>query len=77
MLPNDILKSAKLEMQFCGGTSTNVRPASATYLPIMVHRCPENFSTVEYFEVNIHNFNVNVIVIILKIMHLIILCLES
>ncbi|XP_014203676.1 biotin--protein ligase isoform X2 [Copidosoma floridanum] len=49
MQPNDVLKTDKIELQFCG-TSTHPKPASATFLPIMVHRCPDNFSTVEYFE---------------------------
>ena len=49
--PNDVLKTTKLEIQFCS-TTTNVKPASATFLPVMLHRCPDNFSTVEYFEVS-------------------------
>lgn len=49
MQPNDVLKTEKMEVQFCG-TSTQSRTASSTFLPVMVHRCPENFSTVEYFE---------------------------
>ncbi|XP_001604369.2 biotin--protein ligase [Nasonia vitripennis] len=49
MQPNDVLKTTNLEIQFCG-TSTVPKPASSTYLPVMVHRCPDNFSTVEYFE---------------------------
>ncbi|XP_053994317.1 biotin--protein ligase isoform X3 [Hylaeus volcanicus] len=49
MESNDTLKLGKLEMQFCR-SSTTARPASATFLPIMLHQCPENFSTVEYFE---------------------------
>lgn len=50
MQPDDVLKTANLEIQFCG-TSTVPKAASSTYLPVMVHRCPDNFSTVEYFEV--------------------------
>lgn len=50
MAANDTLKMPKLEIQFCR-SSTVPRPASALFLPIMIHQCPDNFSTVEYFEV--------------------------
>ncbi|XP_058791298.1 biotin--protein ligase isoform X2 [Phymastichus coffea] len=49
MQPNDILKTTKLEIQFCNNL-TDAKPASSTFLPVIVHRCPENFNTVEYFE---------------------------
>ncbi|CAK9823781.1 Biotin--protein ligase [Anthophora retusa] len=49
MQSNDILKMSNLEIQFCR-SSTVPRPASPSFLPIMVHQCPDNFSTVEYFE---------------------------
>ncbi|XP_003492639.1 biotin--protein ligase isoform X1 [Bombus impatiens] len=49
MTANDSLKMPKLEIQFCR-SSTVPRPASALFLPIMIHQCPDNFSTVEYFE---------------------------
>ena len=55
MQSNDILKASKLELQFYKNTN-DVKSASSTFLPIMVHRCPENFSTVEYFEVRIFEF---------------------
>ncbi|KAL7289279.1 hypothetical protein TKK_0017213 [Trichogramma kaykai] len=45
----DVIRNSKMEIQFCGTTS-NAKPASSMFLPVMVHRCPENFSTVEYFE---------------------------
>lgn len=50
MKTNDTLKMSKLEIQFCR-SSTVPKPASSSFLPIMVHQCPDNFSTVEYFEV--------------------------
>ena len=50
MQPNNVLKTGKMEIQFCG-TNTKARTASSTFLPVMIHRCPEKFSTVEYFEV--------------------------
>lgn len=48
---NDILETPHLKLQFCGN-ATKINPASPTCLPIMLHRCPDNFSTIEYFEVN-------------------------
>ncbi|KZC12067.1 Biotin--protein ligase [Dufourea novaeangliae] len=49
MESNDTLKSVKLKIQFCR-SSTSGPSASASFLPIMVHQCPDNFSTIEYFE---------------------------
>ncbi|XP_076390314.1 holocarboxylase synthetase-like protein isoform X2 [Megachile rotundata] len=49
MQSDDTLKTSELEIQFCR-SSTVPRSASASYLPIMLHQCPNNFSTVEYFE---------------------------
>ncbi|KAK0094727.1 hypothetical protein PV326_010173 [Microctonus aethiopoides] len=46
---NDILETPHLKLQFCGNT-TKLHPASPTCLPIMLHHCPDNFSTIEYFE---------------------------
>ncbi|XP_026672843.1 biotin--protein ligase [Ceratina calcarata] len=48
IMQNDTLKTSKLEIQFC--RSATSRSASSTFLPIMMHQCPENFSTVEYFD---------------------------
>lgn len=48
MQPDDILKGLNLEIQFC---KKNIdKPASSTFLPVMLHQCPDNFSTIEYFE---------------------------
>ncbi|XP_076762420.1 holocarboxylase synthetase-like protein [Xylocopa sonorina] len=49
METNDILKMSKMELQFCR-SSTVPRPASSSFLPIMLYQCPNDFSTVEYFE---------------------------
>ncbi|XP_076681827.1 holocarboxylase synthetase-like protein isoform X3 [Andrena cerasifolii] len=49
MQQNDILKTSKLEVQFCRGSELS-KSASSSFLPIMVHQCPDNFSTIEYFE---------------------------
>ncbi|OAD57207.1 Biotin--protein ligase [Eufriesea mexicana] len=49
MQTSDTLKMSQLEIHFCR-SSTVPQPASSSFLPIMVHQCPDNFSTVEYFE---------------------------
>ncbi|XP_057341887.1 biotin--protein ligase [Microplitis mediator] len=49
MEANDIFKTNKLKLQFCSNTNKLV-PASSSVLPIMLHQCPDNFSTIEYFE---------------------------
>ncbi|XP_043280119.1 biotin--protein ligase isoform X2 [Venturia canescens] len=46
---DDIYKTDKMSLQFCGRTTKPIA-ASASLLPIMIHQCPDNFSTVEYFE---------------------------
>ncbi|XP_052902221.1 biotin--protein ligase [Anopheles moucheti] len=47
--PN-VIQTTELTLQFCGkGDSTPV-PASDSHLPVMIFHCPEDFSTVEYFE---------------------------
>lgn len=50
MQEGDILKTKKLEIQFCRGSAVP-KSASSSFLPIMMHQCPDNFSTIEYFEV--------------------------
>ncbi|XP_047353177.1 biotin--protein ligase isoform X2 [Vespa velutina] len=45
---NDTLKMQNLEIQFC---KKNIdKSASSSFLPVMIHQCPDNFSTIEYFE---------------------------
>ena len=48
---NNILKMSDIEIQFCANNDDAHSP-SAKFLPIMMHMCPPNFSTVDYFEVN-------------------------
>ncbi|GAB0088855.1 biotin--protein ligase [Sergentomyia squamirostris] len=50
MTTKNTLKSNKMTLTFCG-KNDKVPTASETLLPILVHSCPENFSTVEYFDV--------------------------
>ncbi|XP_068082947.1 biotin--protein ligase [Anabrus simplex] len=49
----NLLKLPQLSLHFCG---KGVEPAKATaiHLPVLIHSCPANFSTVEYFE-NLHS----------------------
>lgn len=49
-IDNDILETSKIKLQFCRA-ATKPATASSSILPIMLHQCPENFSTIEYFEV--------------------------
>nr|XP_050853276.1 biotin--protein ligase [Vespula vulgaris] len=47
-MDNDTLKMQNLEIQFC---KKNIdKSASSSFLPVMIHQCPDNFSTIEYFE---------------------------
>ncbi|XP_063233773.1 biotin--protein ligase isoform X2 [Bacillus rossius redtenbacheri] len=45
----DTLKLPRLGLQFCEKGAEPSR-ASASHLPVLVHACPDRFSTVEYFE---------------------------
>ncbi|XP_034936138.1 biotin--protein ligase [Chelonus insularis] len=49
MKSNNIFKTSKIELQFCNN-DTKLMKASKSLLPILLYQCPENFSTVEYFE---------------------------
>ncbi|XP_055680744.1 biotin--protein ligase isoform X2 [Lutzomyia longipalpis] len=42
-------KASNLTLKFCG-KNDEVPPASSSLLPILVHSCPDNFSTVDYFD---------------------------
>uniref|UniRef100_A0A1L8E040 Putative biotin holocarboxylase synthetase/biotin-protein ligase n=1 Tax=Nyssomyia neivai TaxID=330878 RepID=A0A1L8E040_9DIPT len=45
----DTFKAASLTVKFCG-KNDKVPQATSSLLPILVHSCPENFSTVDYFD---------------------------
>lgn len=47
------LVTDKITVVFCG---KDVEPGTATesYLPVILHGCPPNFSTVQFFEVELH-----------------------
>ncbi|XP_025160609.1 biotin--protein ligase isoform X2 [Harpegnathos saltator] len=51
MQPYDLLKMSQLSIQFCSKYNELQRIApSASCLPILIHGCPDNFSTTKYFE---------------------------
>ncbi|XP_032674789.1 biotin--protein ligase isoform X2 [Odontomachus brunneus] len=51
MQPYDLLKMSQLSIQFCSKFNELQRIApSASCLPILIHGCPDNFSTTKYFE---------------------------
>lgn len=52
---NSVLKIDGLSVKFCG---KNVDPPAAmSYcLPVMIHTCPDDFSTLDYFDVNFYIF---------------------
>lgn len=49
---NGMLNSRKLALKFCG-LNESVPSASTNVLPILIHSCPTDFSTVEYFDVSL------------------------
>lgn len=46
-----VLKLDGLSMKFFGKNETPGE-AKSNYFPIMVHMCPDDFSTIEYFDVS-------------------------
>uniref|UniRef100_A0A182K7Q6 BPL/LPL catalytic domain-containing protein n=1 Tax=Anopheles christyi TaxID=43041 RepID=A0A182K7Q6_9DIPT len=47
--PN-VIQMSELALQFCGKSDSSPNPATDSHLPVMIFHCPEDFSTVEYFE---------------------------
>ncbi|XP_017467645.1 PREDICTED: uncharacterized protein LOC108360017 isoform X2 [Rhagoletis zephyria] len=45
----NIITTSKLTMQFCG-KGDKAKSANTNVLPILIHSCPEDFSTVSYFD---------------------------
>ncbi|CAG4966213.1 unnamed protein product [Parnassius apollo] len=45
-----VKKLDKLTIQWCMRGEEPIEPPSATFLPVCLYECPENFSTVEYFD---------------------------
>uniref|UniRef100_A0A1A9VB40 BPL/LPL catalytic domain-containing protein n=1 Tax=Glossina austeni TaxID=7395 RepID=A0A1A9VB40_GLOAU len=46
---NNLIHTPKLTLKFCGLSENLPKPAN-DMLPILIHSCPEDFSTVDYFE---------------------------
>ena len=49
---DSLLKLSHLNLQFCSAKGVEPPKATATLMPVLVHACPSNFSTIEYFEVS-------------------------
>lgn len=45
------IQNDKLLIKFCSFKNSDV--ATESFLPILIHSCPENFDTVTYFEVSV------------------------
>ncbi|KAF2904465.1 hypothetical protein ILUMI_01705 [Ignelater luminosus] len=48
MVDNTLINE-KITLKFCG-KGIEPEPATAIFLPVLIHACPSNFSTVKYFE---------------------------
>lgn len=55
------LKAGNVTLKFCG-KGVNPPPATSTLLPVLMHACPESFSTFDYFE-NLKTENIGRLVI--------------
>ena len=53
---DNVLKMSQITLQFCAAKGVEPPNATANFMPVLVHACPANFSTIEYFEVFIHLF---------------------
>lgn len=58
IVKNNMISDEKLTLKFCGKDEKH-EAASASFLPIYIHSCPSNFSTVNYFEVS-QNFIITI-----------------
>lgn len=52
LIKSNMISNEKLTLKFCGKDEKH-ETASVLFLPIYIHSCPSNFSTVNYFEVSI------------------------
>lgn len=48
---DNVLKMSHITLQFCAAKGVEPPKATASFMPVLVHACPANFSTIEYFEV--------------------------
>jgi hypothetical protein len=51
MEPKNVLKIDGMTVKFCG-KNDDVPKAEAHCLPVMMHTCPDDFSTLDYFDVS-------------------------
>lgn len=51
---DNAITTSNLMMKFCG-PDDKLPNVNSNILPILIHSCPEDFSTVEYFDVSINN----------------------
>jgi biotin--protein ligase len=51
---DNVLKMSHTTLQFCVAKGMEPPEATANFMPVLVHACPANFSTIEYFE-NLHS----------------------
>jgi len=52
--PDNVIATPKLTIKFCG-KDDKPPVANNNVLPILIHSCPDDFSTVEYFDVRKYN----------------------
>lgn len=52
MVKDNVIKNDLLTIQFCG-KGVEPEKAEANVLPVMLFSCPDNFSTVAYFDVRL------------------------
>lgn len=52
------VKSGKLTMQFIGKNEEPTEKPSQTTLPILIHACPDDFSTVNYYDVIARSYDI-------------------
>ncbi|XP_068157492.1 biotin--protein ligase isoform X2 [Drosophila tropicalis] len=47
---DNVIATPKLALKFCGKDETAPMPNNTNVLPILIHSCPDDFSTVDYFD---------------------------
>lgn len=60
--PDNVIATPKLTIKFCG-KDDKPPVANNNVLPILIHSCPEDFSTVDYFDVGCAAISVNCLLI--------------
>lgn len=47
-----LIRTPNITLKFCGADIEAIPKATNDVLPILIHSCPEDFSTVDYFDVS-------------------------